>query len=253
MPDAEQAVGQTVEDLLDSTEPGEQPSLFSEESDGIADIDPDALSDSTASERMFVAQQNNENGSEIDKLLAGVLTELNADCPAIEQYQTFNRNAAFISMKVKCVERSTYAITLGPVGLGVISGGDGSVARIDPDDGSVRTVSGDAPVSTARVRSSRPVISLKTLMISGGILLALIVAFTAYMMRRSKIIAPWRGLRSEDKDRLLNESEEIWPDIFRHESGMWFGRGKRGKRRLFRNQLFAWAYARHGLKLFQIR
>ncbi|MGB3721236.1 MAG: hypothetical protein WA979_00275 [Pacificimonas sp.] len=228
--------------------------IFSAEDDGGLTGDTLAVDDSgTASERMFRAQQNNENGSEVDKILAGVLTELNADCPAVEQYQTFNKNRQFVSMKVKCAERATYAITLGPVSLGVISGGDGSVGRIDPDDGDVRVLDGEAPRAGRRVSSSDSPISLRALAIGGGVLLALLASWIFYMVRRSKIIAPWRGLRSEDKDRMLEESELIWPDIYRHSSGLWFARGKRGKRRLFRNQIFAWAYARYNLKFFQIR
>ncbi|MBV7256360.1 hypothetical protein KCG44_06120 [Pacificimonas sp. WHA3] len=206
----------------------------------------------TASERLFFSLQNNENGSEIDRLVAGMLTELNADCAAVESYQTFAKSSAFVSMKIKCADRALYAVTVGPQGLGVISGGDGSVERMLPEQGEIRMLNGEAPVQP-RVRRGPPLITKQNLAILGGVFIIGVVLTGLFWRRRAKAIAPWRGLRSEDKDRLIEESDEVWADVFEHPSGIWLARGRRGKRRLFRNQLFAYLYARHAVKLFQVR
>jgi|TARA_R100000501_G_scaffold10060_1_gene19722 hypothetical protein len=206
----------------------------------------------TASERLFRALSAEENGSDVDKLVSAVMTEVNADCPAVEAYQNFVRSGSFMSLKIKCVDRALYAVTVGPNGIGVISGGDGSVERMNAEQGEIRTLSGNAPATTAPIRRPSP-ISLQTLAIIAGVLVLLVIAVRLYWTRRAKIVAPWRGLRSEEKDRILEEADEIWPDVFHHPSGIWIARGRRGKRRLFRNQIFALAYARHGMKLFQVR
>ncbi|MGB7404901.1 MAG: hypothetical protein WA906_04365 [Pacificimonas sp.] len=207
----------------------------------------------TASETLYRMLQNDENGADVNRALAAVLTELNVDCPAIERFQRFSFTSTFVSLKVKCSERALYALTLGPIGLGVVSGGDGSIERMDPDDGDIRNVNGEAPRLARPTRIRGPLIDVQTLLIAGGIVFAGLIALILYFRRRAKIIAPWKGLRSEDKDRLLLESDEVDDDVFTHPSGMWLARGSRGKRRLFRNRLFAYLYARHGLKLFQVR
>lgn len=58
---------------------------------------------------------------------------------------------------------------------------------------------------------------------------------------------------SEDKDRMLEESAELKPDFYIHPSGLFIVRGKRGKRRLFPNRLYAYLYWRYGWKIAQIR
>ncbi|MEM8826685.1 MAG: hypothetical protein AAF205_03655 [Pseudomonadota bacterium] len=208
--------------------------------------------DRSASEKLYTAIAENRNGTAIDRLVGGVLTELDVDCPAIERYQTFSTTASYVSMKIKCADRPVYALTIGPVGFGVISGGDGSIDRMDPEQGDIRIVRGEAP-PPRRVARPGPSLNLITLAVFGVALIGGVGGLIWYWTRRHRIIAPWKGLRSEDKDRMLDESEEIWPGVFHHPGGMWIARGRRGKRRLFRNQLFAMAYARHNLKLFQVR
>ena len=58
---------------------------------------------------------------------------------------------------------------------------------------------------------------------------------------------------SEEKDRMVAESAELRPDFYIHPSGLFIVRGKRGKRRLFPNRVYAYLYWRWGLKVAQIR
>ena len=58
---------------------------------------------------------------------------------------------------------------------------------------------------------------------------------------------------SEEKDAMVAESAELKPDFYIHPSGMFIVRGRRGKRRMFPNRLYAYLYWRWGLKFAQIR
>jgi hypothetical protein len=60
-------------------------------------------------------------------------------------------------------------------------------------------------------------------------------------------------LSSGDKDRLIAEATALHEDLFRHPSGVLIVRGRRGKRRLFPNRLYAELYRRFGIKIAQIR
>ncbi len=63
---------------------------------------------------------------------------------------------------------------------------------------------------------------------------------------------PQWGLSSDDKDYMLDESHELYPNIFSHPRGFFIARGKRGKRRLFRYAFTAMLYRDFGLKIAEI-
>ncbi|MEX0300584.1 MAG: hypothetical protein AB3N28_16035, partial [Kordiimonas sp.] len=58
-------------------------------------------------------------------------------------------------------------------------------------------------------------------------------------------------LSTSVKDDLIAESEEVAKYVHSHPSGIFISTGKRGKRRLFSSKLWAVAYARYGIKLFE--
>ena len=58
---------------------------------------------------------------------------------------------------------------------------------------------------------------------------------------------------SEEKDKMVAESVELKPDFYIHPTGLFIVRGKRGKRRLFPNRLYAYLYWRWGFKIAQLR
>jgi hypothetical protein len=92
------------------------------------------------------------------------------------------------------------------------------------------------------------------LLIVNGVGLGIIlVSLWAYLRsrRRRHEVFDW-GLSSDDKDLLLEESREIYPNIYQHPQGFFISRGRQGKRRLFRSALSAILYRDFGLKISEI-
>ncbi|MBZ6377049.1 MULTISPECIES: hypothetical protein [Pacificimonas] len=209
----------------------------------------------TSSERLFHALRDGESGEGVDALLQGAMTEVDARCQFIERYQVFNRASSFISMKVKCYERPVYILTVGPLGLGALSGGDGSIDRIRAGEGEIRVLQGEAPPPARPVGSSslRRQFPMRAAAAVFGALILTGILLIWLWGRRQKAVAQWRGLKTEDKDRLLGESTELEPDLFKHPDGVWIARGSRGKRRFFQRKAFARLYRDYGLKVMQIR
>ena len=220
-------------------------------------LDREAGADRTSSsERLFARLRAGEAGKAVDDLVEVVMTELEGNCPAIESYQVFNRSASFISMKVKCVDRATHMLTVGPVGIGVLSGGDGSIDRIRPGEGEIQIVNGEMPTAPAESGPSIRPGGLKSFAVAVGLLLLLIAAGIGIIylwLRRQRRTLRWRGLRSEDKDALIEASERVSKDLYRHPDGIWIVKGKRGKRRLFEHEPLARLYRDRGVKILQVR
>lgn len=92
------------------------------------------------------------------------------------------------------------------------------------------------------------------LLVNGIGLAFLMLALYGYLRsrRRRNDILDY-GLSSDDKDLLLDESREIYPNIFQHPQGFFISRGRRGKRRIFRSAFPAILYRDFGLKMGEIR
>ncbi len=92
------------------------------------------------------------------------------------------------------------------------------------------------------------------LILNGVGLAFLLFALWAYLSgrRRRQDVLDW-DISSDDKDALLDESREIYPNIFQHPQGFFISRGRRGKRRLFRGAFPAILYRDFGLKISEIR
>jgi hypothetical protein len=92
------------------------------------------------------------------------------------------------------------------------------------------------------------------LVINGvGISLLLVALWAWLRARRRRADILDYGLSSDDKDMLLDESREIYPNIFQHPQGFLISRGRRGKRRLFRGTFAAILYRDFGVKIGEIR
>jgi hypothetical protein len=120
--------------------------------------------------------------------------------------------------------------------------------------------SGDSPVPAPAAPAAEPAEDSEKmrfrswLLVINGIGLGIIlVSLWAYLRsrRRRQEVFDW-GLSSDDKDLLLEESREIYPNIYQHPQGFFISRGRQGKRRLFRSALSAILYRDFGLKISEI-
>ncbi len=97
--------------------------------------------------------------------------------------------------------------------------------------------------------------NIRWLWIANGLgLTGLLLGLAGYVRSRRRAHArdDW-GLSSDDKDALIDESREVYPDIFRHPQGFYIARGGRGKRRIFKSTIGGILYRDYGLKIGEIR
>lgn len=252
-----------------------------------AAADPSLRQMQPATARLFNALVEGTPSDDIDRLVAEVAAELDINCPRISEYQVYRSSSRSRTLKLKCDERPIFAVTVGPAGEGFVSGGDGSIAPMRLEDGAIRTVLGvlaedyiaqaseaTAPAGEARAAPPPPAADvaeeppadqvplgafLKKFKTPISWLLAALGAWSGFRLlrrlRRRQLegLSRWRDLDSEAKNQLIEESEEIYPDLYRHPGGVFIARGRRGKRRLFSSLVFAYLYRSQGLKLFEIR
>lgn len=249
-----------------------------------AEIKPDAqlLALQPATARLFSAIKEGAADEEIEKLVSAAVIELDVNCPRVREYQVFRSSERARTLKVKCIERPLYAITVGASGEGFISGGDGTIDQMRLQDGPIKAVMGlrvEEYIANERAQAQAGAEAADDDDAGGLIVeaerieehtgrqwlaaLALVVGLTAASgvawlivrerRRQRRAYSRWRGLDSAAKDQLIEESEEVYPDLYRHPGGIFIARGRRGKRRLFSSLVLAYLYASRGIKLFEIR
>lgn len=245
--------------------------------------DPSLLALQPATTRLFHALKGGADDEELEKLVSAVVVELDVNCPRVREYQVFRSSARARTLKVKCTERPLYAITVGASGEGFVSGGDGTIDQMRLQDGPIKAVmglrveeylaneqaqaraaqspDGDAvlpadaraaqrTVETHRGRQWLAGLAMGVGLAAGGAVLWLIVR---ERRRQRRAYSRWRGLDTAAKDQLVEQSEEVYPNLYRHPEGVFIARGRRGKRRLFSSLVLAYLYASRGIKLFEIR
>ena len=223
--------------------------------------------------RLYSIIIREESADAIGEELHRVLNYSGNKCPSVTDFQVFRRDPDQRALKVKCRDRPLYAISVDSSGTVYVDGGDGRIGLMQPADGrviSVYDVRADdyetkAPpvaaeaVETEDVAAETVGAGSRLWLFIGIAILAVLLVMAVYRM----IIGEqeqadferwrWRGLTSVDKDQLLEEAHELYPDIFAHPAGIYIARGRRGKRRLFRTLMFAYLYRSLGLKLGEIR
>ncbi|MBB4633452.1 hypothetical protein [Sphingosinicella soli] len=245
---------------------------------------PDAslLALQPATTRLFHALKGGANDEELEKLVSSTVVELDVNCPRVREYQVFRSSTRARTLKVKCTERPLYAITVGASGEGFVSGGDGTIDQMRLQDGPIKPVMGlrveeylanenqargaeivpeDETMPSDAVGTPRAVethearqwlagLAMGVGLAAGGALLWLVVR---ERRRQRRTYSRWRGLDTAAKDQLVEESEEVYPNLYRHPEGVFIARGRRGKRRLFSSLVLAYLYASRSIKLFEIR
>ncbi len=235
----------------------------------------------------FVALNEGGNVREIAGLLRDSVNSLGGICPNVTHYQVYRQTITVTTLKVACTNRPLYLLSVDTDGGMLADGGDGQVEPMDSEDGTITAAPlADAssktyvdPKAGAAAIGAKPaaaggVVSSGPAAAAGGgdtplgwmrwlfALIAMLVAFIAYTIYRSftrpaMVATPRvqldRRYSSEDKDTLVEESQEIGSSMWVHPSGLYIVRGRHGKRRIFPNWAFAQIYHVWGIKIRQIR
>ncbi|BBE32825.1 hypothetical protein [Sphingosinicella microcystinivorans] len=244
--------------------------------------DPSLLALQPATTRLFHALKSGGGDEELEKLVSAAVIELDVNCPRVREYQVFRSSARARTLKVKCTERPLYAITVGASGEGFVSGGDGTIDQMRLADGPIKAVMGlrveeylaheqaearEGQSAEGEALSDNTVVTprevethvgrrwLAGLALAVGLAAAGAVFWLMLRERRRqrRVYSRWRGLDTAAKDQLVEEAEEVYPNLYRHPEGVFIARGRRGKRRLFSSLVLAYLYASRGIKLFEIR
>ena len=235
----------------------------------------------------FIALNEGGNVREIAGLLRDSVNSLGGICPNVTHYQVYRQTITVTTLKVACTNRPLYLLSVDTDGGMLADGGDGQVEPMDSADGTITA----APLAEASNKTyvdpkagaaaigAKPavaggVVSSGPAAAAGGgdtplgwmrwlfALIAMLVAFIAYTIYRSftrpaMVATPRvqldRRYSSEDKDTLVEESQEIGSSMWVHPSGLYIVRGRHGKRRIFPNWAFAQIYHVWGIKIRQIR
>lgn len=235
----------------------------------------------------FIALNEGGNVREIAGLLRDSVNSLGGICPNVTHYQVYRQTITVTTLKVACTNRPLYLLSVDTDGGMLADGGDGQVEPMDSEDGTITAAPladgspktyvdpkagaaaiGATPATKGGVVSSGPAAVVGTGDTPLGwmrwlfALIAMLVAFIAYTIYRSftrpaMVVAPRiqldRRYSSDDKDKLVEESEEIGSAMWVHPSGLYIVRGRHGKRRIFPNWAFAQIYHVWGIKIRQIR
>ena len=222
---------------------------------------------------LYVAVTQGQSSDVVAPLVERAIAKAGHACKPLRDYQILPGSAEVRTLKIKCAESPTYQMTLNPKSGVRVTGGDGTIPPIDPHEGPVTAVWGVQAerflADEARQRRA-PVAEVKKKVVAAAAasplpaneewdyslwaaaLLTLLLAlplFVWFRMRPSQVI----GFTSEDKDQLVEESQEVLPEIYRHPEGWFIVRGQRGKRRVFRSLMFAYLYRNYGVKVREVR
>ncbi|MFC3711628.1 hypothetical protein ACFOMD_03535 [Sphingoaurantiacus capsulatus] len=240
----------------------------------------------------YIALNDGGNVREIAGLLRDSINSLGGICPNVTHYQVYRQTVTVTTLKVACTNRPLYLVSVDQDGGLLADGGDGQVEPMNSDDGTISAAPiadggqksyvdpkvgvqlGNPKAETGGGQLSSAPGAAQGGAVAGGdtplgwmrwifVLMALLVAFIAFTVYRSftrpALVTPVgpatiaKRYTSEDKDRLVEESQELSQNMWVHPSGLYIVRGRHGKRRIFPAWGFAQIYHVWGIKIRQIR
>jgi hypothetical protein len=237
------------------------------------------------SKTAYEAVLANVRSDTIASLLRDAVRSSSEECPYVTDYQIFKEGTGYRTLKVKCKERQLFMVTLRSQGTLTIVGGDGSVGPMLPRDGYITSLTGQriddylsdqaredkvGPSQLPTKAAAGPTPATATQ--SGGLATGWIVAIVLFnllvlgvlLMALDRFFRPSRdvfealtqrlaNVRSAGKDELIEESREVYTDIFAHPDGYFIARGSHGKRRFFPTLIAAILYRNYGIKIREIK
>lgn len=197
-------------------------------------------------------------------------------CTRVTDYQVYQKRPNLIDLKVKCSGDPLYGVTVASNGFVSVYGGNGILSSFDRRDALIYSfrVEGETTDSSLTVDQAFDEtvnrIELGSefdyLYLLGALMIILafaVIVFVGWLKmyrakqtrkprERYKPMAKHRvRLSSKMKDQLIEESEQVGKYVHKHPSGIYLAIGKTGKRRIFKEKIWASAYATLGIKLFE--
>lgn len=210
--------------------------------------------------------------------IADVIRVYRFRCTRVTDYQVFVQRPNLVDIKAKCSGDPLYGVTVASNGYVAVYGGNGMVSALDRRDALIFSFAADGQLeSDSRLTADEALDeTVERLQLGDGynlmyvlamfaVLLALVIVIAAFwlrMWRRRKVKQKHRRkikpmarhtvqATSLIKDQILNESNRVAANIYKHPSGIFVARGKLGKRRFFRSRLWASMYRSFGVRMFE--
>ncbi len=222
---------------------------------------------------LYQALDKDQSTDSVALLIKQNLLSLSRPCEQVMAYQIFRYNSGKRTLKIKCSRQLLMAMTVDRIGGVQLLGGDGSIGDMLASDGRIYSVMGQTlktymaeqkvrdgananakggapvaePVPEAASRWPLALAAINVALVA----VVLIMLWRFIVGRRRGLDQDW-ALSSTDKDYMMDESREIYPNVFKHPRGFFISRGKRGKRRLFNNAFAAMLYRDLGIKIGEI-
>lgn len=198
-------------------------------------------------------------------------------CTRVTDYQVYSLRPNLTDLKVKCSGDPLYGVTVASNGFVTVYGGNGILAGLDRRDaiiysfGSEGELAQDSRLTVEQALDDTAVrlelgdqynflylMGMFMLIAAMGIL-GILVWVRIWKKKtgrkpreRMKPMHKHRvSLSSDQKNQLMEESEEVAKHVRKHPSGIFIATGKRGKRRLFASKFWAIAYARYSVRMFE--
>ncbi len=198
-------------------------------------------------------------------------------CTRVSDYQVYSLRPNLTDLKVKCSGDPLYGVTVASNGFVSVYGGNGILSGLDRRDAIIYSFSSEG----ALAQDSRLTVGqalddtavrlelgdeynylylLGMFMLLAAMGIVGVLVWVRVWRRKSgrkprERMKPMKKhrivLSTSVKDDLIAESDEVAKFVHQHPSGVFISTGKRGKRRLFSSKLWAVAYARYGIKLFE--
>lgn len=198
-------------------------------------------------------------------------------CTRVTDYQVYSLRPNLTDLKVKCSGDPLYGVTVASNGFVTVYGGNGILSGLDRRDAIIYSFSSEGALAQdSRLTVGQAIddtavrlelgdeynylylmgmfMLLAAIAIMGGLVWLRIWRKKAGRKPRQRMKPMHKhrvGLSTSLKDELLAESKEVAHYVHLHPSGIFIATGKRGKRRLFASKLWAVAYAKYGIKLFE--
>lgn len=199
-------------------------------------------------------------------------------CNRVTDYQVYTIRPNLIDIKAKCSGDPLYGVTVASNGYVAVYGGNGILSGLDRRDAVIYSFEADGDLAfDSTLTAEDAVDEARSRIVLGGeynyiyvmgmftliaAILAVGVVIWLRLWRRKSGRKPRQRMKpmqkhtvkvgSSLKDKLLDESREVAKFVRKHPGGIYIAIGKRGKRRFFKSYFWARAYAKVGIKMFEV-